>query len=304
MRVFVTGASGFVGSAVVQELLAAGHQVLGLARSDASAAAIGKAGAEVHRGALDDPQSLKNGANAADGVVHCAFIHDFANFKASCDMDRQAIEVFGSALAGTNKPLLITSGIGLLSPGRQATENDHPPTGAEAHPRGASEQVAHTLAARGIRTSIVRLPPSVHGEGDHGFVPILIGIAREKGVSAYIGDGANRWPAVHRLDAARAYRLILERSTITPSPGKAEIYHAVADEGIPTKEIAEAISHGLQLSIASKAPGDSAAHFGWIGHFFSLDIPASSAQTRERLGWEPTNDSLLADLGKGHYFGH
>ena len=295
MRVFITGASGFIGSAIVKELLSAGHQVLGLARSDTAAAALTAAGATVHRGTLEDLDSLKSGATAADGVIHTAFIHDFADFKANCEKDRQAIEILGSALIGSDRPLIITSGIGILPSGSLATEDVLP---SSSIPRVASEQAAAAVAARGVRVSALRLPPTVHGEGDHGFVPTLIGIAREKGVSAYIGDGTNRWPAVHRLDAAHAFRLALEKGAPHPR------LHAVDDEGVATRQIAEVIGRHLNLPVVSKSPAEAAAHFGWIGHFFALDIPASSKQTREWLGWQPTHPSLLADLDQGHYFGH
>ncbi|HXB09476.1 MAG TPA: SDR family oxidoreductase [Puia sp.] len=293
MRVFVTGASGFIGSAIVKELISAGHEVTGLARSDASAAFIAAAGAAVHRGTIEDPDSLKRGAAAADGVIHTAFIHDFADFKANCEKDRRTIETLGSVLAGSNRPLIISSGIGVISPGRLASEEDMPSTSV---PRVASEEAAGAIAAHGVRVSAMRLPPSVHDQGDHGFLPTLINIAREKGVSAYIGDGTNRWPAVHRLDAAHAFRLALEKGAPYPR------FHAVDDEGVPTRKIAEAIGRHLNLPVVSKSPEEAAAHFGWIGHFFALDVPASSKQTREWLGWRPTHPSLLADLDKGHYF--
>lgn len=293
MRVFVTGASGFIGSAVVKELIANGYKVLGLARSDASAAKITTAGAEVHRGTIEDPESLKRGAAASDGVIHTAFIHDFSNFRENCEKDRQAIEAMGSVLAGSDRPLIISSGIGLLAPGRLGVEQDKP---SGSVPRIASEEAATAVAARGVRVSAMRLPPSVHGEGDHGFIPMIINIAREKGVSAYIGDGANRWPSVHRLDAAAAFRLALEKGAPQPH------YHAVDDEGVPTKSIAELIGRHLNLPVVSKSPEEAATHFGWMSHFFAFDVPASSKQTCEWLGWRPTHSSLLADLDEGHYF--
>jgi len=293
MRVFVTGASGFIGSAVVKELIANGHEVLGLARSDASAAKIAATGADVHRGAIEDLDSLKSGAAISDGIIHTAFIHDFSNFKENCEKDRQAIEAMGSVLEGSGRPLIISSGIGLLATGRLAVEQDRP---AATIPRVASEEAAAAVAARGVRVSAMRLPPSVHGEGDHGFIPIIINLAREKGVSAYIGDGNNRWPSVHRLDAAAAFRLALEKGAQQPH------YHAVDDEGVPTKNIAELIGRHLNLPVVSKSPEEAATHFGWMGHFFAFDVPASSKQTRDWLGWRPTHSSLLADLDESHYF--
>jgi len=299
MRVFVTGASGFIGSAVVKELIANGHEVLGLARSDASAAKIAAAGAKVHPGSIEDLDSLKSGAAASDGVIHTAFIHDFSNFPANCEKDRQAIEAMSSTLAGSDRPLIISSGIGLLSSnlissGRLATEDDKPESST---PRVASEEAATALAARGVKVAAMRLPPTVHGEGDyHGFVPRLIATAREKGVSAYIGDGTNRWPAVHRLDAALAFRLALEKGAQQPH------YHAVDDEGVPTKQIAEHIGRHLNLPVVSISLEEATAHFGFLGHFYGRNVPASSKQTRDWLGWRPTHLSLLADLDQGHYF--
>lgn len=297
MRVFLTGATGFIGSAIVKELIGAGHQVLGLTRSDDGAKALQAAGAGVHRGSLDDLDSLKRGAAASDGVIHTAFIHDFSNFKASCETDRQAIEAIGSVLTGSNRPFVITSGTALLALGRVAVEADKPTLTSDQMPRMATNEAAAAVAERGVHVSLVRLPPSVHGEGDHhGFVPILIKLARGKGVSAYIGEGQNRWPAVHRLDAANLFRLALEKGA------KNAVYHAVDDEGVSTRDIAEVIGRHLNLPVVSKSAAEAPEHFGWFAHFFSLDAPASSKQTREMLGWKPTQPRLIADLEQGHYF--
>ncbi len=296
MRVFVTGATGFIGSAIVQELIDAGHQVLGLTRSDAGAKALVAAGAEVHRGNLEDIDSLKSGAAMADGVIHTAFIHDFSNFKASCETDRRVIEALGSALAGTSKPLIITSGIAIVSPGSIATEDKTAAAGSASIPRIASEEAAAAMAARGVNVSVVRLPPSVHDDGDHGFVPALIGIAREKGAAAYVNDGSNRWSSVHRLDAARVYRLALEKGST------GAFYHAIGDEGIPVKKIAEVIGQQLNLPVIAKSTAEAGEHFGWLAHFIVLDIPASSQKTREALGWAPSHISLITDLEQGSYF--
>ena len=296
MRVFVTGATGWVGSAVVQDLIGAGHQVLGLARSDAGAQALAAAGASVHHGSLDDLDSLRSGAAACDGVIHTAFKHDFSTFEANADLDRRAIEAIGNVLAGSGRPFVTTSGtllIALVAPGRLGMEDDAP--GASV-PRVPSELATLSLASRGVRSSVVRLPPSVHADGDRGFMPRLIDIARETGVSATIGDGANRWPAVHRLDAACAFRLALERGEAGSR------YHAVGDEGLPTRELAEVIGRRLGLPTAAKAPDEAAGHFGFLAMFFGLDAPASSALTRERLGWIPTQRGLIADLEEGQYF--
>jgi nucleoside-diphosphate-sugar epimerase len=294
MRVFVTGASGFVGSAVVAELIAAGHQVLGLVRSDASAKSVVAAGAQVHRGDLQDLKSLCSGATATDAVIHTAFIHDFSKFAENCEIDRRAIEALGAAFAGSNRPLIVTSGTGLLTPGRLATEDTVRPTGS-AIPR-VSEQAGLSLVSQGVRVSAMRLPPTVHGDGDHGFVPILIGLARDKGVAAYVGDGNNRWPAVHRLDAAQLYRLVLEKGTA------GAVYHAVAEQGVPFREIAGVIGRRLNLPVVSKTPEEAAEHFGWFAHFAAMDNPASSAQTQEQMGWRPTRPGLTSDLDHPRYF--
>jgi nucleoside-diphosphate-sugar epimerase len=295
MRVFVTGATGFIGSAIVRELIDAGHQVLGLARSDAAAKSLHAAGADVHRGSLEDFESLRSGTAAADGVIHTAFIHDFSNYGPAAEADRRAIETLGGALAGSDRPLIVTSGTLLAQrKGLLATEEDpHDPN----FPR-KSEEEALALAAHGVRASVLRLPPSVHGNGDHGFVPRLISIAREKGVSAFIGDGLNRWPAVHRLDAAHLYRLVLEKGSAGAT------YHGVADEGAPTREIAEAIGRGLNVPVISKSHEAAGDHFGWIARFFGIDGPASSALTQERLGWRPVQPGIIADLNAEHYFEH
>jgi nucleoside-diphosphate-sugar epimerase len=296
MRIFVTGATGFVGSAIVQELIGAGHQVLGLARSDEGARSLLAAGAQVHRGDLEDPKSLCSGAAASDGVIHTAFIHDFSKFRANCETDRHAIGALGSALAGSDRPLIVTSGTGILPPTRLATEKTVPVTGPTALPRVASEDAAAAVAWRGVRVSVVRLPPSVHGDGDHGFVPLLIGIARDKGVSAYVGDGRNRWPAVHRLDAAHLYRLVLEKGSA------GAIYHGVAEEGVPFRQIAAVIGRRLNVPVASKTAEEAADHFGWFAHFAALDVPASSKRTQEQLGWRPVQRALIPDVDQGSYF--
>jgi nucleoside-diphosphate-sugar epimerase len=296
MRIFVTGATGFIGSAIVRELIDAGHKVLGLARSEASAKSLVAAGADVHRGSLEDVESLRDAAGAADAVIHTAFIHDFSKFKDNCELDRRAIETLGSVLAGSDRRLIVTSGIGILPSGRLATEETVPTSGPAAHPRAASEQAADSVASRGVQVSVVRLAPSVHGDGDHGFVPLLIGIARDKGVAAFVGDGLNRWPAVHRLDAAHLYRLVLEKGSTGAR------YHGAAESGVPFKEIASVIGRRLNVPIVSVSCDEAAKHFGWFVNFAAMDIPASSQRTKELLGWEPTHPGLLLDLDRAHYF--
>lgn len=295
MRVFITGASGFIGSAIVRELLAANHRVVGLVRSDSAARALVELGGEPLLGSLEDAASLQRGAAAADGVIHTAYNHDFTGTPrdVAASADERAIETMGTVLAGSDRPLLITSGLARLASGGVFTESDAPP--AEAGRRQA-ERVALAFAAQRVRCSVVRLPPSVHGEGDRAFVPLLIGIARQRGVSAHVGDGQNRWPAVHRLDAARLFRLALEQGAA------GSIFHGVAEEGVPTKQIAEAIGRRLGVPVASTSRDEAAAHFGWIGGFFGLDAPASSQHTRQQLGWRPQHPSLLADLDGDYYF--
>jgi nucleoside-diphosphate-sugar epimerase len=291
MKVFVTGATGFIGSAVIPELIGAGHQVLGLARSDAGAKALAAAGAQVHRGELTDLESLRSGAAKSDGVIHTAFIHDFSKFKENCEIDERAIEVLGSALAGSERPMLVTSGLATVAEGRPSTEEDAP---SRAYPR-VSEAAAEKLLERGVRVSVIRLP-QVHDPIKQGLVTSTIALAREKGVSAYVGEGLNRWAAVHLLDAAHLYRLALEKQEAGAR------YHAVAEEGVPLREIAEAIGRGLKVPVLSKSPEEVAAHFGWLGMFIGRDIIGSSAQTQARLGWRPTGPGLIADLDRVSYF--
>jgi len=295
MRIFLTGATGFIGSAILPELINAGHQVVGLARSDASAKSLAAAGAQVHRGSIEDLDSLRSGASAADGVIHTAFNHDFSKWAENCENDRLAIEALGTALAGSNRPLVVTSGTGLVTrpDGRPAAEDDAP---TSTVPRIKSEEAANAMAARGVHVSVVRLPPSVHGDGDHGFVPTLVRIAREKRAAAYVGEGSNRWPAVHRLDAAHLYRLVLEKGAAGAR------YHGVGEEGIPFRDIATVIGQRLNVPVVSKTPEEAAEHFGWFSHFAALDTPASSENTQKELGWRPTHVGLIADLRRGTYF--
>lgn len=294
MRVFVTGATGFIGSAVAADLREAGHEVLALARSDSAAAALGSAGVDVLRGSLENLESLRCGASVCDGVVHTAFIHDFSNFPRSCEVDKRAIETLGEALAGSNRPLVVSAGTLAIRPGHIATEDDPHAPSTSRLPRD-SEHAALATTSKGVRASVVRLS-IVHGDGDGGFIPNLIAVARERGVAGYIGNGGNRWCAVERRDAARLFRLALENA-----PAGAR-WHAVADEGIPARDIAAAIGRGLNVPVVSIEPERAQAHFGWIAAFFSMDGPASNAITRERLGWQPTHRGLVDDLDHGNYF--
>jgi nucleoside-diphosphate-sugar epimerase len=291
MRIFVTGATGFIGSAVVQELIGAGHSFLGLARSETSASALLAAGAAVHRGELSDLDSLSAGARSCDGVIHLAFIHDFSQYAANAETDRLATAAMAAALQGANKPLVVTSGTAVLPPGRIGVETD----AATSHIRSASELVLKA-ADTGVRVSAVRLAPSVHGAGDRAFVPALIDVARRTEVSAYIGDGENRWPAVHRLDAAVLFRLTLEKA----APGSC--LHGVAEEGIPVRAIAETIGEGLGLPVRSITSDEAAAQFGWLAEFLAMDAPASSALTRAKLGWTPEQPYLLTSMRLYDYF--
>ncbi len=300
MRVFVTGASGWIGSAVVPELIGSGHQVVGLARSDTSADALTAAGAEVVRGTIDDLDVLGNTAAASDGVIHLAFKHDTAftgDFQGAAEADRRAVDAFGDALAGTDRPFVLASGLVGLLPGRVATERDRPTIDdSPVSIRWATAQAVLALASRGIRSSVVRLSPTCHGEGDNGFMAALVAIARAKGVSGHVGDGTNRWPAVHRLDAARLFRLAVEKAPA------GSVLHGVAEEGVPIRDIAEVIGRHLGLPVTSVAPEAAPDHFTWLSRFLGLDAPSSNTLTRELLGWQPTQPGLLEDLEEGHYF--
>jgi nucleoside-diphosphate-sugar epimerase len=300
MRVFLTGATGFIGSAIVRELIDAGHQVLGLARSDAGAKSLAAAGAniKVHRGDVEDLDSLRSGVAASDAVIHTAFVHDFSRFKEVCEIDRRAIETLGAALAGTDRPFIVTSATGaVFTPGRLSTEEDAP----NAPMPRVSEQAGAAVETKGVHVSVIRLP-QVHDPVKQGLITYMIDVAREKGVSAYVGDGLNRWPAVHRLDAARLYKLALEKA-VEKDP-KGVRYNAVAEEGVPLKQIAEVIARGLKVPVVSKSPEEAGEHFGWLTHFVSGDMPASSALTRKWLGWRPTGPALIADLKAMKYFEH
>jgi len=306
MRVFVTGASGWIGSAIVPELIGAGHQVIGLARSDASAAALGAAGVEVQRGTLDDLDDLRAAAAASDAVIHLAFKHDLAfsgDFQGAADADTRAIETFGEVLAGSDRPFVIASGTLGIAPGSLATEEDgHDaesiPAGLVGGPatRWANAELTLSFASRGVRSSVLRLPPTNHGDGDNGFMKTIVDIARAKGVSAYIGDGSNRWPAVHRLDSAHLFRLAVENA-----PAGSTL-HAVADEGVPVRDIAEVIGRHLDIPLVSISPEAAGEHFTWLAHFLAMDAPASSESTRKLLDWQPTQKGLIDDLDEGHYF--
>lgn len=288
MRVFLTGATGFIGSAIVPDLLAAGYRVVGLARSDEAAAALAASGAEAHRGDLEDVESLRRGAEQADAVIHAAFDHDFSKLAESCEMDRRAIEALGTGLAGSGKPLIVTSGLPVI-PGRVTTEDDRPPSGAHGMPR-VSEQTALSMNGRGVRVTVVRMP-QVHDRAKQGFATYLLAHAREKGVSAYVGEGLNRWPAVHRLDAARLYGHVLERGAA------GQCYHAVAEQGVSVRDIAEAIGRRLNMPAVSLSAEESASHFGWLDRIARMDVTASSAATQDHLGWVPKERSgLLVDL--------
>ena len=295
MKIFVTGASGFIGSAIVKELIGAGHQVLGMARSDRGAQSVIDAGGQVHRGDLQDAASLRSGAAISDGVIHTAFNHDFSKYVANCESDRRVIEALGSVLAGSDRPLIVTSGTGMANgrAGQLAKEEDRAASSATV-PRAASEEAADSVAAQGVQVSVVRLP-QVHDTRKQGLITYAIAMAREKGVSAYVGDGLNRWPAAHVLDTARLYRLALEK------PEAGARYHAVAEEGVPLRDIAEVIGRGLKVPVVAMSEQEAAAHFGWLAAFAGRDVPASSSLTRKQLAWQPTGPGLMADLERVRY---
>lgn len=297
MRVFVTGASGWIGSAAVDELLAAGHEVTGLARSDASAAVLTAKGAHVRPGDLDDLASLRDGAQAAEAVIHLANKHDWSSPAVSIAAERAAVQTIGGTLAGTSRPFLFASGVAGLTQGRLATEDDPSPFYGPDSPRGGSENLAFEFVDRGVHSVALRFAPTVHGAGDHGFIATIAAVAREKGVSGYPGDGSNRWAAVHRSDAGRLVALGLAKA-----PAGARL-HAVAEEGIPARDIAQAIGRALGLPVTSIAPDDVQDHFGWIGTFFAMDLAAASTATRELLGWAPAGPTLIQDLDAGGYSG-
>lgn len=295
MRVFVTGATGFIGSAIVRELLGAGHQVLGLVRSDAAVETLARLGVDPHRGELSDTASLAAGARLCDGVIHTAFNHDWSTPReAAAETDRLAVEALAGALEGSGRPLVATSGTALLAAGRTVTEEDAPLSAATS--RAASEAAVLAAAGRGVRASIVRLPPTVHGNGDHGFVPMLIAVARRTGIAAFVDEGTNRWPAVHRLDAARLFRLALEQAAAGAR------LHGVAEEGVPMRTIAEAIGTGLGVPARSLSEQEARTHFEWFAHFVAIDNPSSSAITRSSLGWQPQETDLLTDMRDHGYF--
>lgn len=297
MRVFVTGATGLVGTQVVRELLDAGHAVLGFARSDASGNAVAKAGAEVHRGDLEDLDSVRGGAEQADAVIHTGFIHDFSRFEEVCAIDRRVIETFGEVLAGSDRPLLVTSGLAVGAPGSVVTERDRVQPKPDAIPRIQTELAVDDIVSKGVRAGVVRLPPSVHGDTDrHGFVPQLIRIARYKGASAYIGEGRNHWPAVHVLDAARLYRLALD---VAEAGAR---YHAVGDRGVEFRQIAEVIGKRLEVPVTAVTAEQAGEHFGWFGHFAQIDVTADAEWTKRVTGWEAREVQLLPDLHTSHTY--